>query len=139
MRTRVATVVLLLCGVTGCAFLAPRSQNPGPSVADQGIEFRFFAPSARRVQLAGDWPGNNWGRGDGSVGEANVGLMQDDDGDGVWEITVPLSRGRYRYLFWVDENTWRLDPGNTEEAEGGPVGKCSLVVLYGSQGHMEIR
>lgn len=133
-------VVLAALAAGGCAYLAPRSQSPGPAVEEAGIVFRFYAPSARRVQLAGDWPENNWARGDGSVGEANIGLMQDADGDGLWEITVPLAPGRYRYLFWVDENTWHLDPGNLEEVPGGPAGTCSALVLYGgTDDKLEIR
>jgi hypothetical protein len=136
-----AALVTAVCSlvVAGCGYLAPRNLSPGPAVEADGIRFRFFAPAARRVQLAGDWPENNWARGDGGVGEANVGLMLDADGDGIWEITVPLPPGRYKYLFWVDENTWHLDPGNPEEVPGGPAGTCSLVVLYGTLGNLEIR
>lgn len=147
-RGRAARIVMLalvslaaLFGsvASGCGYLAPRKQNPGPAVDSGQIVFRFYAPSARRVQLAGDWPENNWARGDGSAGEANVGLMQDGDGDGVWEIAVELAAGRYRYLFWVDENAWHLDPGNPEEAAGGPAGTCSPMVLYTINGRLEIR
>lgn len=123
----------------GCGHLAPRTQNPGPAVEDQEVVFRFFAPSARRVQLAGNWPENNWGRGDGSVGEANIGLMADDDGDGVWEIAVALPPGRYEYLFWIDENTWHVDPGNPEEVPGGPAGTCSQIVLHSIGHRLEMR
>jgi hypothetical protein len=123
----------------GCAHLAPRKLAPGPAVAEGKIEFRFYAPSARRVQLAGDWPENNWGRGDGSAGEANIGLMDDRNGDGIWEITVALGPGRYRYLFWVDETRWCTDPGRPEEVSGGPAGFCSQIVLFSNGGRMEIR
>ena len=129
------------CGLfaPGCGYLASRAQSPGPVVETEGVLFRYYAPAARRVQLAGDWPENNWGKGDGSVGEANIGLMNDDDGDGVWEITVALPPGRYKYLFWVDENSWHLDPGNPEEVAGGPSGSCSQVILYSVDDRLEIR
>lgn len=131
--------VLFASAATGCGYLAPRSMNYGPAVRDGEVLFRFYAPAARRVQLAGNWPENNWGRGDGSVGEANIGLMEDKDGDGVWEITVALPPGRYKYLFWVDEINWNLDPGNPEEVPGGPTGTCSQVILYVDHDRMEIR
>lgn len=132
----VAAVALLFLG---CAHLAPRRPGSGPAVKKNKVVFRYYAPSARRVQLAGDWPENNWGRGDGRRGEANVGLMADADGDGVWEIEVELAPGRYKYLFWVDETTWFVDPGNAEEVEGGPARICSLLVVYRHNGKAGIR
>ena len=140
------TVVLLLAlpvieafCAGGCAYLAPRKLSPGPAAVEGKIVFRFYDPSAGRVQLAGDWPENNWGRGDGSVGEANIGLMDDNDGDGIWEIAVALGPGRYKYLFWVDEARWCSDPGRPEEVPGGPAGKCSQIVLFLNDGNLEIR
>ena len=136
---RVALAAALCVGAVGCAYLLPRQVAEGPVVADGDILFRFYAPNARRVQLAGDWPQNNWARGDGDVGEANIGLMDDKDGDGVWEIRIDLEPGRYRYLFLVDENTWHTDPGNPEEIEGGPAQLCSQIVIHTRNGRLEIR
>jgi 1,4-alpha-glucan branching enzyme len=123
----------------GCSYLAPRKLASGPAAVENKIVFRFYSPSARRVQLAGDWPENNWARGDGSAGEANVGLMEDGNGDGIWEIAVALGPGRYKYLFWVDETRWFTDPGRPEEVSGGPAGKCSQIVLFSNGGKLEIR
>lgn len=124
---------------TGCASLAPRARVTGPAAVDEGVRFRFFAPTAHRVQLAGSWPENNWAKGDGSVGEADVGLMSDDDADGMWEIVVPLSAGRYQYVFWIDEATWSLDPGNPEEVEAGPHRRASEIVVVVRDEKPEIR
>jgi 1,4-alpha-glucan branching enzyme len=123
----------------GCASLAPRTRAPGPVTADGGVRFVFFAPAAHRVQLAGSWPENNWARGDGPAGEADVGLMQDDDGDGLWEIVVALPAGRHQYLFRVDEATWELDPGNPEQVDAGPAGRASQLVLIARGDGLEIR
>src|SRR5947207_13514128 len=90
-RGLIALVLLL----SGCASLAPRSRVPGPAMTGDGVRFRFFAPSAHRVQLAGSWPENNWARGDGPSGEAEIGLMQDEDKDGVGEIGVPVDPRRF--------------------------------------------
>jgi hypothetical protein len=90
------------------------------------------------VQLAGNWPENNWARGDGSAGEADIGLMTAGK-EGLWEIVIPLDAGRYQYLFWVDEATWHLDPGNPEEVSGGPAGVASLLMVFTRDGKREIR
>jgi 1,4-alpha-glucan branching enzyme len=103
-----------------------------------GVKFQYYAPGASRVQLAGNWPENNWARGDGSVGEADIGLMTVDD-RGMWEIVVPLDVGRYYYVFWVDDNRYRTDPGNPEEVEFGPHGRSSMLVVFLEGGKLEIR
>lgn len=127
-----------LLSAFGCSQFASRSRAGKPSVEADGIRFVYYAPAATRVQLAGNWPGNNWARGDGSVGEADVGLMTSDK-DGTWEITVSLGPGRYQYLFWVDENTWQLDPANPEEVDGGPAGIASQLLVVKRDGKLEIR
>jgi hypothetical protein len=143
MPIRPACVGLLVCltitACGGCIRLASRSLAAGPGVRKGEVVFRFHAPTARRVQLAGNWPANNWARGDGQVGEASVGLMEDKDADGIWEIVIPLPPGRYKYLFWVDENSWHTDPGNPDEVEGGPVDICSQIVLYQQGNELRIR
>ncbi|MDH4036342.1 MAG: hypothetical protein OEX18_03450 [Candidatus Krumholzibacteria bacterium] len=139
MTVRPGWLVVAALVAAGCASLAPRSRIAGPVSEGDGVRFVYFAPTAHRVQLAGSWPENNWARGDGSVGEANIGLMADDDGDGMWEITVPLPEGRHQYLFWVDEATWALDPGNPVQVEAGPAGRASEVVLVARGAEMEIR
>lgn len=133
---------VLVAGLTvgGCSHMAAHGLMSGPSVGNgTSVLFRYYDPTARRVQLAGSWPENNWARGDGTVGEANIGLMEDADGDGVWQISVTLEPGRYKYLFWVDELTWHVDPGNPEEIEGGPARVCSQIVVYGNDGKIELR
>ncbi|MDH3198694.1 MAG: glycogen-binding domain-containing protein [Candidatus Krumholzibacteria bacterium] len=137
-RVIIAVAVAAAAG-WGCGSLAPRERSAGPAVADGGVRFHLYAPEASRVQLAGSWPENNWARGDGSAGEADIGLMDDPSGDGNWEIVVPLEPGRYQYLFWLDEHTWRIDPGNAEEVPGGPAGRASLLVVVVRDGKTEVR
>jgi hypothetical protein len=142
VNVRCARLTVVAAGLLlaiGCSYLAPRDRAAGPAVVDGGVVFRYYAPTASRVQLAGDWPENNWARGDGSAGEADIGLMSDDDGDGLWEITVALGPGRYHYIFWVNETTWRVDPGNPEEVSGGPAGTASLLTVFMRNGKLEMR
>lgn len=139
-RTRkIVPWIFILIIVSGCGYLLPRQIAQGPTLVESDVLFRYYAPNARRVQLGGDWQGNNWTRGDGRAGEANIGLMQDDNNDGIWEIRVALPAGRYKYLFLVDENTWHTDPGNVEEVQGGPAELCSQIVLHTEGGRLEIR
>ena len=141
MRTRLVYLALMswMACVLACASLAPRSRAPGPQMTGEGVRFQFFAPSAHRVQLAGSWPENNWAQGDGPVGEADVGLMEDGDNDGVWEIVVPLAAGRYQYVFWLDEATWQLDPGNPSEVDAGPARRASELLVFERGGALEVR
>ncbi len=90
------------------------------------------------MQLGGDWPENNWTRGDGRAGETDIGLMHDDDGDGLWEIVVALPPGRYRYAFLVDETVWRIDPANPDEVAGGPAGVASQIVVRRRGDRLEV-
>jgi 1,4-alpha-glucan branching enzyme len=138
--SRLACAAAVVAAVlAGCSHLASRARAGGPAVTPEGVRFRFFSPASHRVQLAGDWPGNNWARGDGATGEADIGLMQDDDNDGLWEIVVPLPAGRYRYAFWLDESTWRVDPGNPSEVEAGPGGRASEILIVDRDGTLEVR
>lgn len=132
-------VLLLASLVMGCTQFAHRKRAIPPVGAADGVKFSFYAPTAMRVQLAGSWPENNWAQGDGASGVADIGLMSDDEKDGVWELVVPLGPGRYRYLFRVDENTWHLDPGNPEEVPGGPTGTASQIVVFLRDGSLEVR
>jgi len=125
----IALSTVLICAAPGCSRFASRTAAPGPVMTPDGVEFRYYAPGASRVQLAGNWPENNWAQGDGSVGEADIGLMTVDS-KGMWEIVVPLDAGRFYYLFWVDDNRWHTDPGNPQEVEFGPRGRSSLLVVF---------
>jgi hypothetical protein len=57
----------------------------------------------------------------------------------MWEIVVPLIAGRYQYVFWIDEATWSLDPGNPEEVGAGPQGRASEIVVVERDGKRELR
>jgi hypothetical protein len=99
------------------------------SVDDGSVTFRVKAVSARTVQIAGDWPGNNWARGDAEEGEVLVGLMERMGNEGEWRLTVRLSPGRYRYRFLIDEAAWLLDPENPRVVNDGRGGKANLLIV----------
>ena len=62
------------------------------------MEFRLYAPNAKRVSLAGDF--NKW---------STRTLPAKKDASGNWAIKTSLKPGRHEYKFFVDGN-WMDDP-----------------------------
>jgi len=100
---------------------------PPPSQSADGVVFRFEAPSATVVQLAGNWPENNWLAGQAQTGTFLVGEMKDEDGDGIWTRTEKLPPGRYQYKFVIDRVQWKEDPNNPNRTDDGYGGFNSLL------------
>jgi 1,4-alpha-glucan branching enzyme len=123
----VAVIWLVLIGAS-CGRLLER-RVASPVVDGETVVFRLKNPSARTVQVAGDWQGNNWARGDAEGGEILVGRMEADEEGGVWELVVHLEPGRYRYRFLVNESVWILDPDNPRVVDDGRGGKANLLIV----------
>jgi 1,4-alpha-glucan branching enzyme len=117
--TALGLLVALLLGGCGYARII-RNRLPIPHRVEGGILFQFEAPSARYVNLAGDF--NDWG-GTATTGrfDPTIDPMVDPDGDGVWTIIKPLRPGRYQYKFVLDHGVrWERDPNNPgTDQEGG--------------------
>jgi 1,4-alpha-glucan branching enzyme len=64
----------------------------------QKVTFRFTAPQAGTVQIAGDFTG--W---------AEAPLAMKKDRSGTWKATVSLPPGRYEYRLLMD-GQWTDDP-----------------------------
>ena len=109
MAAGVAVVVLVGSRLLGpSAASGPSQTSAGGAGAEQTIiQFVLVAPGAASVTVVGDF--NDW----------NVSLtpLIQDQGDGVWSVTVPLAPGRYRYSFLVDGMTWLKDPRATPAVE----------------------
>lgn len=78
-------------------------------MATNGIEpvnFVLVAPSARSVQVVGDF--NNWGYGDSALVATN--------NHGVWSVTAPVPAGVHRYAFVVNGKQWVADPSAPRSA-----------------------
>ena len=73
----------------------------------------------QEVLLSGTF--NNWG--DDS---AKAEVMEDPEGDGIWEVTLTLDPGTYEYKFIVDE-VWMEDPTNPVNVDDGEGGFNSVV------------
>jgi hypothetical protein len=85
-----AVAMVLLVGLVGVALLRRPS---GTSVT-----FAITAPSVRSIALVGDF--TDW-RSD------RVQLKR--TGAGLWQATVRLPPGRYRFAYLVDHDQWRAD------------------------------
>ena len=74
------------------------AKAPQPNI--QKILFKYFAPEAKEVCLAGSF--NQW---------LDKELFLKKDKTGYWKISIPLGEGRYEYRYIVDGNwTSAQDP-----------------------------
>jgi hypothetical protein len=71
------------------------------------------APSATRVEIAGDW--NGW-----------TPTLATRNADGVWYADVKLRQGEYRYAFKIDGQRWRV-PEGAASLDDGFGGRSALV------------
>ena len=125
-----AAVTLAAVVAPGCSSLNfIKRRLPPPSQTPEGVVFRFYAPSARVVQLAGNWTTNNWLQGQAQTGSFLVGEMKDEDGDGIWTRTEKLEPARYQYKFVIDRALWTEDPANNDKEPDGFGGWNSRLVV----------
>ena len=66
------------------------------------VEFEFFAPEAKKVQIAGDF--NSWDPEKSPLRKTS---------DGKWKIAFQLKPGRYEFRYFVDGN-WQNDQRSVE-------------------------
>jgi 1,4-alpha-glucan branching enzyme len=85
----------LLFAAPGCA-----ARYTAPYADSNGVTFRFHAPAAHEVAIAGSF--NRW--------DPARAKLAGPDKDGWWSITLRLSEGRHEYLFVIDNRDWVLDP-----------------------------
>lgn len=70
------------------------------------VQFRIYAPNAEAVRLGGgEIPGIGW-----------TGKEMNKTPEGIWEVTLPVDPGTYRYNFSVDGVT-TIDPRNPKTSE----------------------
>ena len=95
---------------------AERPRFPGPQgprvtspevAADGRVTFRIVAPKAQAVRLQGDIPSD----GPAAPMQPPAGRALTQGAEGVWEITVTLAPGAWRYTFNVD-GVAVVDPRN---------------------------
>ncbi len=80
----------------------PSATAPGPQISAKGVRFNFKpAGKPGEIFLAGTM--NAWNPANKDF------LLKDEDGDGIFSITLPLAAGTYQYKFVVD-GSWTKDP-----------------------------
>jgi 1,4-alpha-glucan branching enzyme len=125
-----AATLLIATAAGGCLFtriIRNRLAAPHP-VEGGGILFQYEAPSAKYVNLAGNF--NNWGgtQGTGRF-DPTIDPMSDDDHDGIWTITIRLKPGRYQYKYVIDRGVrWEMDPNNPDTDTEGGIRNSLLIV-----------
>jgi hypothetical protein len=72
------------------------------------VRLVVLQPDARTVNAVGDF--NGWD-------PARTSLQQVSRG--VWSVTLPLTPGRYEYMFVVDGQRWVSDPAAIEQSDDG--------------------
>lgn len=98
---------ILLISLSSASYAQPRGpQVVSPEVSEDGqVAFRILAPNATSVKLnGGDIPGL----------DQSADLTKNDEG--VWETTLKIAPGAYRYTFNVD-GTPVVDPRNPTVSE----------------------
>ena len=115
----------------GCSLSFIKNRLAPPYKVDKGYLFQYDAPSARQVNLAGNFPDNEWLK-HGDQIDVMYDNGQDGDrisGDGIWSIIKDLYPGRYEYKFVVDRNSWVEDPNAIEKIDDGYGGTNSVLIV----------
>ncbi len=79
------------------------------------VEFRFHAPEAKKVCIAGKF--NEWN---------TKSMPMKKSKDGTWRISLKLSPGQYEYKYFVD-GTWSTDMPCAERVPN-PFGSYNCVI-----------
>lgn len=90
----------------------------GPKIVKGGVRFLVKSPQANRVTIVGSF--NHW--------NTDKDALSGPDDDGIWSIIIPLTDGRYEYLFLINNEKWLLDPA-VPSIDDGLGGKNSVILI----------
>ena len=80
--------------------------------------FEIASASARKVALVGDF--NGWDTGKHQLIRKK---------DGTWTIDLPIRKGAYQYLFYIDDKRWQPDPHRKQTVPDGFGGYNTVIKL----------
>jgi hypothetical protein len=100
----------------------PSATALGPQITPSGTVRFNFQPQGRvkKIYLAGNF--NGWNPGNDDY------LLSDEDGDGIYSITIKLEPGTYQYKYVIDSR-WTKDPSSPAahpDGFGGQNGKFEV-------------
>lgn len=101
-----------------CAAVLPATSGGSESVKSVVFRFQPVIGEVESVSVAGAF--NDW--------NASRHPLQDADGDGVWEVEVFLTPGRYLYKFVID-GEWIADPDAAQTEPDGQGGVNSVLLV----------
>ncbi len=116
-----------------CTFISPNVDNSGgllqllltdpPNSTNSPVHFSVDASSLNlapfdRMYVNGEF--NNW------CGLCNP--MSDNDGDGIWDLTISLPAGKYEYLY--TKNGWQ-ETGGAPQGSSCDISPCDAYGNYG--------
>ncbi len=105
---------LVIIALSACSVHGLRDDST--EIVDNSARFVIQAPQAKEVDVIGSF--NHW--------DPHSDRLEGPGKNGVWTITIPLSEGRYEYLFLIDGKTGLLDPA-TPSVEDGLGGRNSVI------------
>jgi len=116
-------IVIMLFTLVGCGRFSrfggrEIKSSAGPEITAGSVRFLLYSTDAEKIAVAGSF--NNWSK--------SVDFLSRSDEKGLWEITLPLSAGRYEYKFVIDGKEWIPDPGNLNTVDDG-FGELNSVVV----------
>ena len=123
--------LFLIFTLFGCSLDIIKQRLIPPHKVENGILFQYDAPSARQVNLAGNFPDNEWLRYGNKIDITHDDGKNGDKiaGDGIWSIVKQLVPGRYEYKYVVDRNSWIEDPNAIETIDDGYGGNNSVLIV----------
>jgi 1,4-alpha-glucan branching enzyme len=110
MRSPLIALLLAGCSLTPIPDVTSNWSEPcDTSLRSCDVEFKLAAGAEHEVELRGDFRADAWVHG-----------VPMQESDGAWRATVLLQWGaNVQYKFFIDGETWKLDPANPKTAMGG--------------------
>ena len=108
---------LVASRTTETVLTRPAAAKLAPQITEKGVVFRYRAPGARSVSVVGDW--NGWTPGRHPLRAAK---------EGLWEETVPLKPGIWRYAFVID-GVWHAPPDAPRTEDDGFGGRQGILEI----------